>query len=106
MAASHLHLFQSSIADESEVHKLVAHYFLPDCTVLQWRPVAGEDILTPNTNEIVVFSSFFQCGFGLLACNFFRGLLDHYKFELVPLNPNSVLQIIVFVHLYEAWNSP
>jgi hypothetical protein len=69
MATSHPHLFQSSAADESEVRKLVANHFLLDRVVLQWRPAAREDIPTPNTNEIVVFSSFFQRGFGLPACN-------------------------------------
>jgi hypothetical protein len=60
MAASHLHLFQSSIADESEIYKLTANHFLPDHAVLQWCPATGEDIPTLNTNEIVVFSSFFN----------------------------------------------
>jgi hypothetical protein len=79
------------------------NYFLPDRVVLQWRTAAGEDIPTPNTNEIVVFSSFFQHGFSLPACDFLCGLLDHYKIELVHLNPNSILQIVVFVHLCEAF---
>jgi hypothetical protein len=71
MAASHPHLFQSSTADETEIRKLVVNHFLPDRAMLQWRPTAGEDILTPNTKEFVVFSSFFQHGFGLPACDFF-----------------------------------
>jgi hypothetical protein len=71
--------------------------------VLQWRPAAGEDIPTPNTNEIVVFASFFQHKFGFLVCDFLRGLLDHYKIELVHLNPNSILHITIFVHLCEAY---
>jgi hypothetical protein len=54
-------------------------------------------------NEIVVFTSFFQRGFSLLTCHFFRGVLDHYKIELVHLNPNSVLQIAIFIHLSEAF---
>jgi hypothetical protein len=66
MTASHPHLFQSSMLDENEIRKLVANHSLPDRAVLQWRPTAGEDILTPNTNEIVVFASFFQHGFSLL----------------------------------------
>jgi hypothetical protein len=53
--------------------------------------------------EIVVFSSFFQRGFGLLACDFLRGLLDHYQIDLVHLNPNSILQIAIFVHLCDAF---
>jgi hypothetical protein len=103
MAASHPHLFQSSIADESEIRKLVVNHFLLDCVVLQWHPTVSEDLSTPNTNEIVVFSSFFQCGFSLSACDFFRGLLDHYQIELVHLNPNSILQITIFVHLCKAF---
>jgi hypothetical protein len=71
--------------------------------VLQWRPTTKEDIPIPNTNKIVVFSSFFQRGFGLPACDFLRELLDHYQMELVHMNPNSILQIAVFVHLCEAY---
>jgi hypothetical protein len=103
MAISHLHLFQSSVADESEIHKLVANHFLLDHAVLQWCPATREHIPTLNTNEIVVFSSFFQCRFSLLTCDFFRGLLDHYKIELVHLNPNSILHITAFIHLYESF---
>jgi hypothetical protein len=54
-------------------------------------PYHNEDLRTPNTNEIMVFSSFFQRGFSLSACDFFRILLDHYQIELVHLNPNSIL---------------
>jgi hypothetical protein len=100
MATSHPHLFQLSVTDESEISKFVANHFLPDCAVLQWRPATGEDLPTPNTNDIAVFSSF-QCGFSLLACDFFCGLLDHYQIELVHLNHNSILQITIFVHLCE-----
>jgi hypothetical protein len=103
MTASHPHLFQVSFADESEICKLIANHFLLDRVMLQWSPATDEDIPTPNTNEIVVFSSFFQRGFSLLACDLLRGLLDHYQIELVHLNPNSILQITVFVHLCEAF---
>jgi hypothetical protein len=95
VATSHLHRFQSSVADENKIRKLVASHFLPHREVLQWHPTAGEDIPTPNTNKIVVFVSFFQRGFGLLVCDFRRGLLDHYQIELVHLKPNSILQIAV-----------
>jgi hypothetical protein len=50
-----------------------------------------------------VFSSSFQCGFGLPACDFLHGLLDYYQIELVHLNPNSTLQIVVFLHLCKAF---
>jgi hypothetical protein len=82
---------------------MVVNHFLLDRAMLQWHPATGEDIPTHNTNEIVVFSSFFKCGFGLPACDFLRGLVDHYKIELVHLNPNLILQITVFVHLCKAF---
>jgi hypothetical protein len=72
MDTLHLHLFQSSVVDETEICKFVASHFLPDHAVLQWRPTVGEDILTPNTNEIVVFASFFQHGFHHSLCNFLQ----------------------------------
>jgi hypothetical protein len=63
----------------------------------------GEDIPTPNTNEVVILSSFLQCAFGLPTCEFLYSLLHHYEIELVHLNPNSILQIVVFVHLCDAF---
>jgi hypothetical protein len=79
------------------------NHFLSDYAMLQWHPVVGEDLPTPNRNEIVVFSSFFQHGFNVLTCDFFHRLLYHYQIDLVHLNPNSILQIAVFVHLCEAF---
>jgi hypothetical protein len=58
MAASHPNMFQQSAMNESKILKLVENRFLPNHAVLQWRPAKGEDIPTPNTKEIVVFSSF------------------------------------------------
>lgn len=34
---------------------------------------------------------------------FFRGLLDFYSFNLTHLNPNSIIQISISVHLYKAY---
>jgi hypothetical protein len=82
MATSHPYLFQQSIAVENKIFKLVKNHFLSYRVVLQWRPAIGEDIPTPNTKEIMVFSSFFLRGFGLPAYFFLHGLLDHYKIEL------------------------
>jgi hypothetical protein len=71
--------------------------------MLQWHPTTEEEIPTPNIEEIMVFSTFFQRGLGLLACDFLWWILYHYKIELVHLNPNSILKIAVIVHLYEAF---
>jgi hypothetical protein len=95
-ATSHPHLFHPSIANESEIRKLVASFLLLDREVLQWCPATSEDIPTPNTNETVVFTSFFQRGFGHPACDFLRDLLVHNQIELVHLNPNSILHIVIF----------
>jgi hypothetical protein len=102
MAASHPDKFKPSFVDEGEVLKLIGNLLL-DCAVLQWRPVNNEEIPTPNTNEIMVLTSFFQRGFGLLSCEFLRGLLHHYKIKQVHLNPNSILQIIVFDQICECY---
>jgi hypothetical protein len=99
MAASRSEMFQKSIADESKIRKLIRNHFLPKREVLRCRPANGKDIPTPNTNEIVMLSSFVQRGFSLSTCEFLRSLLHHYEIELVHLKPNSILQIVVFVHL-------
>jgi hypothetical protein len=103
MAASHPGIFQKSTANESKILKLVQNHFLPDCEVLRWQLANGDDIPTPNTNEIMVLSSFFQHGFVLPTCEFLHGLLHHYQIKLIHLNPNSILHIVVFVHLCKAF---
>jgi hypothetical protein len=96
-------MFQISTADESELLKLVKNRFLQDRAMLQWWPVKGEDIPTPNTKKIVMLTPFFQRGFGLPTCKFLCDLLHHNQIELVHLNPNSVLQIVIFVQLCESF---
>jgi hypothetical protein len=44
-----------------------------------------------------------QMRFSLPVHDFLHGFLDHYKIELVHLNPNSILLIVVFNHLCEAF---
>jgi hypothetical protein len=106
MAASCLEMFKTSSVDEEEILKLVADHLLPPPllhAILQWRLTKGEEIPTPNTTEIVVSKALFQLGFRIHTYNFFRGLLHHFKIELVHLNPNADLQIAIFVHLCEAY---
>jgi hypothetical protein len=70
MASSHPQLFQASAMNESEIRKIIVNHFLLDHAMQQWCLATDKDIPTPNANEIVVFSSFFQCGFGLPICHF------------------------------------
>jgi hypothetical protein len=103
MVASRPKMFQQSTTDESEILKLVKNQFLPHHEVLRWRSTKEEDIPIPNTNEIMVLSSFFQHGFSLPTCEFLRDLLHQYEIDLVHLNPNSIIQIAILVHLCESF---
>jgi hypothetical protein len=59
MAASHPNMSRLSSVNEGKLLKLVENHLLPNSVVLQWQSVKDEDIPTPNTNEIVVLTSFF-----------------------------------------------
>jgi hypothetical protein len=65
--------------------------------------VAGEEFLTEEIREIVVFLAHIERGFGVPAGDFLRGLLHFYRIELVHLAPNSITIISTFVHLCEAY---
>jgi hypothetical protein len=69
--------------------------FLAD---LSWVTVPTEDI-----HESVVYVPFLIRGLALPISPFFRGLLDFYNLNLTHLNPNSIMQISIFVHLCEAY---
>jgi hypothetical protein len=103
MAASRPELFKTSTVDEDEILKLVTDHLLPTRAVLQWRPAKGEEIPTPNTNKFVVSKAFFKRGSRLPSRDFFHYQIHHFKIKLIHLNPNSILQITIFVHLCEAY---
>jgi hypothetical protein len=67
MAASHQEMFKCSTIDEEEILELLKDKFLPLRAVLQWRPAKDEDILTPNTHEIVVLKPFSRGASGSAA---------------------------------------
>ena len=92
-----------SIVTEAELEKMVEDQVLPAKELIGWRVANGELFPTANTEEIVVFTSFFYWGFSLPSSSFFRGLLHFYGMELVNLNPYSILQISAFIHLCEAF---
>jgi hypothetical protein len=52
-----------------------------------------------DTHVSVVFAPFLIRDLGLLISPFFCGLLDYYSLNLTHLNPNSVLQVAIFIHL-------
>ena len=51
----------------------------------------------------MVFRSFYKKGFTLPTGTFFRGLLFFYGLEVTHLKPNSIMQIMIFIHLRKAY---
>jgi hypothetical protein len=91
------------VVSESDLLHLVKTSVLPLKELCSWRTWCGVTVPTEDTHEAVVFVPFLIRGLALPASPFFRGLLDFYALNLTHLNPNSVLQIDVFVHLCEAF---
>jgi hypothetical protein len=69
----------------------------------EWIVPDNEDKSNPPIGYIVSFAHFHERGIGTPVSNFFRGLLYHYGIELQNLNPNSILQIVVFATLCEGY---
>jgi hypothetical protein len=92
-----------SIIFEAELLHLVSIGVLPPRELCSWRICHGTTVPTEDTHESVVYAPFLLRGLGLPISPFFRGLLDFYHINLTHLNPNSILQISIFVHLCEAF---
>jgi hypothetical protein len=70
---------------------------------VEWRAAAGEEFPSEDVKVQVVFGSFFERGFNLLAGDFFRGLLYYYRLELVHLVANSIIVVSTFINFYEVY---
>jgi hypothetical protein len=91
------------VVSESDLLHLVDVGVLPSKELCSWRICRGVTIPTEDTHESVVYVPFLIRGLALPISPFFRGLLDFYNLNLTHLNPNSILQISIFVHLCEAY---
>jgi hypothetical protein len=94
------HMF---VISKSDLFHLVETGVLPPkelCSCRIWR---GVTVPTGDTHESIVYVSFLIRGLALPISPFFRGLLDFYDLNLTHLNPNSILQVAIFVHLCEAF---
>jgi hypothetical protein len=80
----------------AKIQSLVDRGLLRPKAKVEWKAAVGEDFPTEDVKEQVVFSSYFERGFNLLADDFFRSLLYYYKLELVHLIPNSSLYVDVY----------
>jgi hypothetical protein len=92
-----------SIISESDLLHLVETGVLPPKELCSWRIWRGVTVLTEDTHESVIYVSFLIRGLALPVSPFFRGLLDFYDLNLMHLNPNSILQVAIFIHLCEAF---
>jgi hypothetical protein len=92
-----------SIVSESDLLRLVDVGVLSTKELCSWQICRGVTVLTEDTHESVVYVPFLIRRLALPISPFFRGLLDFYNLNLTHLNPNSILQISIFVHLCEAY---
>ena len=74
---------------------------LPEKAISRWRCCLGEEFPSEDRTKIVVFQSFYEKGFPLPAGAFFCGLHYFYGVEVTHLKPNSIMLIMIFVHLCE-----
>jgi hypothetical protein len=91
------------VVSKSDLLHLVETGILPPKEPCSWQIWCGVTVPTEDTHKAVVFMPFLIWGIALPTSPFFRGLLDFYDLNLTHLNPNSILQIVVFVHLSEAF---
>jgi hypothetical protein len=92
-----------SNVSESDLLRLVDVGVLPPKELCSWQICHGVTVPTEDTHESVVYVPFLIRGLALPISPFFRGLLDFYNLNLTHLNPNSILQISIFVHLCEVY---
>jgi hypothetical protein len=92
-----------SIVSEFDLFHLVAIGVFPPKELCSWRICRGVTVPTEDTHESVIYVPFLIRGLALPISPFFRGLLDFYHLNLTHLNPNSILQVSIFVHLCEAF---
>jgi hypothetical protein len=92
-----------SVVSESDLLHLVDVGILPPKELCSWQICRGVTVPIENTHESVVYVPFLIRDLALPISPFFRGLLEFSNLNLTHLNPNSILQISIFVHLCEAY---
>jgi hypothetical protein len=92
-----------SVVSESDLLHLVDVGILPPKELCSWWICCGFTVPTEDTHESVVYVLFLIRGRALPISPFFHGLLDFYNLNLTHLNPNSIMQISIFIHMCEAY---
>ena len=83
--------------------KLHKDGLLPEKHLGEWKAPINHCVPMLEEGEIVLFTPFVEKRLGLPASEFFHGLLHYYGIHMNHLNPNSILQLSIFVHLYETF---
>ena len=96
--------WQHSVMKEAAVQVLVDAKLLQPKEVLEWRlAFANAWQFEKHPNETVMLAHFVQKELAVPTSDFFRGILEYYKLQLVHLNPNGVLHMSIFVQLCEVY---
>jgi hypothetical protein len=90
------------ISDSDLLHLVDVGVLLPK-ELCSWRICRGVTVPTEDTHESIVYVPFLIRDLALPISPFFCGLLDFYELNLTHLNPNSILQVSIFVHLCETF---
>ena len=100
---NHAEEWVQSVCDERAHNNLEVLEILPDSVIAGWRLAVGENFPMPHSNELVVFEDYFIHEFGVPIHPFLHGLIDHYGISLCNLRSNSILHVVVFINLCEAY---
>jgi len=86
-------------------HLLTLHEqgYLPEQKLGEWKAPVEHRIPNLEPGEIVLFVPFIKHGLGLPTSPFLHGFLHYYGITLNHLNPNSILYLLIFVHLCETF---
>lgn len=91
------------IVSKTNLLHLVEIGVLSSKELCSWRVWKGITVPTVDTQKSMVFVPYLIRGLGLPISPLFCGLLDLYSLNLTHLNPNSILEIAIFVHIWEAF---
>ncbi|XP_022680442.1 uncharacterized protein LOC111256491 [Setaria italica] len=104
MPSPHGITWQHSVMKEPTVQALVDANLLQPRVELECRPAYGNAWqFKEHPKETVMLAHFVERGLAVPTSNFFKGILEYYNLQLVPLNPNGVLHMAIFVHLCEVY---
>ena len=86
---------------EEMVQALVDPRYLVLKELSRWKCAGREELLFPNTGEIIIFIGYFKLGFKVPLHWFMQDLLQYYEAQVHNLNPNRVLFLSTFISFCE-----